>query len=290
MNLNALRLFVSVVQDGSLSKTAERLSVPIATISRQIVDLEKSLKIQLFDRQKTGVKPTVAGQKLYEQVYQSMDNLLQVEQAFGESSDELSGKLRISTSAGAEKIWGWIDEFCALYPQVSVNLQVTDRLLDLVEDGIDFAFRSGDLHTDNVVAKRVMTARAKWLAHPDLLARFGRPQSPADLVKFPLVAWTKGDQKTAQIPMGKKILSLPYAFASNDMYAIIYAIKSGRGLGLLDENFANRLIQENGLIEVLPDHPMDDYPVHLIYLRHRHQSAVMRAFLDFIDSKVAGAL
>lgn len=79
MNLNALSLFVSVVQDGSLSKASERLNVPIATISRQITELEKSLNIQLFDRKKSGVKPTMAGQKLYEQVYQNIDNLLQVE-------------------------------------------------------------------------------------------------------------------------------------------------------------------------------------------------------------------
>ena len=111
MNLNSLSLFVSVVQDGSLSKASERLNVPIATISRQITELEKSLNIQLFDRKKSGVKPTMAGQKLYEQVYQNIDNLLQVEKVFSEHQ-EISGKLRISTFAGLQEVWAWVDEFC----------------------------------------------------------------------------------------------------------------------------------------------------------------------------------
>lgn len=84
MNLNALRLFVSVCQDGSLSKTSERLGIPIATISRQISELEKSLHIQLFDRMKSGMKPTMAGQQLYEQVCLPMDTLLHIEQTLQE--------------------------------------------------------------------------------------------------------------------------------------------------------------------------------------------------------------
>lgn len=75
MNLNTLSLFVAIVQTGSLSKASERTGVPIATISRQISELEKSLQIQLFDRQKSGVKPTMAGQKLYDEVHLSIDNL-----------------------------------------------------------------------------------------------------------------------------------------------------------------------------------------------------------------------
>ena len=285
MNLNALSLFVSVVQDGSLSKASERLNVPIATISRQITELEKSLHIQLFDRKKLGVKPTMAGQQLYEQVYQSMDNLLQIEKTFSENQ-EISGKLRISTFAGLEEVWAWVDEFYTQYPQVQVHCQVTDRILDLVEDNIDFAFRAGELHTDNAVARLVLSAKSKCVAHRHLLAQYGTPNTPDDLVRFPCVGFAKAQQKELSIPLENNRLKLPYVFASNDVYALAYFIRQGRGIGYLPEQLANRLIEDDGLIEVLPDYPLQTYPVHLLYLKHRYPSSVMRAFLDFVMGKV----
>lgn len=100
----------------------------------------------------------MAGQKLYEQVYQNIDNLLQVEKAFSEHQ-EIRGKLRISTFAGLQEVWAWVDEFCIQYPKVQVHCQITDRVLDLVEDNIDFAFRAGDLHTDLAVARLVLSAK-----------------------------------------------------------------------------------------------------------------------------------
>ena len=287
MNLNALSLFVSVVQDGSLSKASERLNVPIATISRQITELEKSLNIQLFDRKKSGVKPTMTGQQLYEQVYQNIDNLLQVEKNLTDNQ-EISGKLRISTFTGLEEVWAWIDEFCTLYPKVSVHCQVTDRVLDLVEDNIDFAFRAGNLHTDNAVARLAIMAKTKCLAHPNILAKYGTPQTPDDLQHFPCVGFAKAEQKELMITLENKVLKLPYVFASNDVYAIAYLIQQGRGVGHLPETIANRLIHEYGLIEILSDYPTQAYSVHLLYLKHRHQSAVMRAFLDFVSSKLVG--
>lgn len=287
MNLNTFPLFTSIVQTGSLSKTSEKLGVPIATISRQIAELERSLGVQLFDRQKTGVKPTMAGQQLYEQIAQSVDNLTQITQNFITDDSNIGGKLRISTTAGMEEIWAWIDEFCELYPKVSVHLQVTDRILDLVEDGIDFAFRVGELHTDTVIAKKVMTNRVKWLAHPDILDKFGTPNTFTDLANFPLVGWARADQKFLRIPNGKKLLELPYTFASNDVYAIENAIKNGRGIGMLSLTTANRLIDECGLVEVFSDLPKTDFTVHLLYVKHRHQSALMRTFLDFVNTKLS---
>lgn len=286
MNLNTLPLFTSIIQTGSLSKTAEKLGVPIATISRQITELEKSLGVQLFDRQKTGVKPTLAGQQFYEQIALSVDNLTQITQHFAADDRDISGKLRISTTTGMDEIWAWIDEFGELYPKVSVHLQVTDRILDLVEDGIDFAFRVGELHTDSVIAKKVMTNRVKWLAHPKLLDRFGTPNTLADLANFPLVGWARADQKFLPIPNGKKSLELPYTFASNDAYAIENAIKKGRGVGMLADKTAHRLITENGLVEILPHIPMPEFAVHLLYVKHRYQSALMRKFLEFVIEKV----
>lgn len=232
------------------------------------------------------MKPTLAGQQFYEQIATSVDSLTQITQNFNADDSEIGGKLRISTTQGMDEIWAWTHEFCEQNPKVSVYLQVTDRILDLVEDGIDVAFRVGELHTDNVVAKKVMTNRAKWLAHPKLLDKFDTPSTLADLANFPLVGYAKPEQKYLTVPNGKKSLQLPYTFASNDVYTIENAIKNGRGIGMLYDKTANRLIAENGLVEILPHVPMPEYSVHLLYVKHRYQSAVVRKFLAFVDGKI----
>lgn len=155
-----------------------------------------------------------------------------------------------------------------------------------MEDNIDFAFRTGDLHTDHAVARLVLTAKVKCVAHPHLLAQYGTPTTPDDLARFPCVGFAKAEQKELIISLENKILKLPYVFASNDVYAIAYSIQQGRGVGNLPETIANRLIEEYGLVEVLHDYPMRTYPVHLLYLKHRYPSSVMRAFLDFVMGKV----
>lgn len=186
MNLNALRLFVGVCQDGSLSKTAARLNVPIATISRQISELEKSLNIQLFDRFKSGVKPTMAGQRLYEQTYLAIDNLNNAEQVLFEEQGALKGMLRISAVPACEPLLAWIAEFQKQFPHIQIHCTMTDRVLDMTADGIDVAFRMGDLHGEQFIAKKVLSVRSKWVARPELLAQYGRPQTVQDLANFRL--------------------------------------------------------------------------------------------------------
>ena len=165
-------------------------------------------------------------------------------------------------------------------------LALLRSVLDLVEDNIDFAFRAGDLHTDHAVARLVLSAKTKCVAHPHLLAQYGTPTTPDDLVRFPCVGFAKAEQKELIISLENKVLKLPYVFASNDVYAVAYFIRQGRGIGYLPEQMANRLIKEYGLVEVLHDYPMRTYPVHLLYLKHRYPSSVMRAFLDFVMEKV----
>lgn len=140
MDLNAVRIFVAVVQAGSLTQASERLGMPITTISRKISGLEKQLNRQLFDRAKTGVKPTAQGQQLYEQVHLDIDNLLNTERNLNHSDSQISGVLRISTMIGLNKVWDLLAAFQQQYPQVQVVCQATDRMVDLVADGIDVAF------------------------------------------------------------------------------------------------------------------------------------------------------
>lgn len=286
MNLNTLRLFVAVIQHGSLSKASEHLNVPIATISRQISDLEKHLHLQLFDRQKSGVKPTMAGQRLYEQVHSAIEQLDSAEQVLFDEQSELKGRLRLSASPACEPVLAWIADFQTAYPKVQVHCTLTERILDLSADGIDVAFRIGALHGDQFIAKKVGQIGSKWVAHPDLLATFGKPKSVKDLKRFPLAGWAKNDAHFLTIGTGRQAVELPFVFASNDSYAIEFMVKQGKVLALLSDSTVDRLVGENGLVEVLTDVPNPAFDLTMIYPAHRYPSSIVRAFVGFVLDKI----
>ena len=285
MNLNALSLFVSVIKHGSLSKTSDKLNIPIATISRQISELEKSLQIQLFDRQKSGVKPTLAGQKLYDEVHLSIDNLLNAKQVLFDDEQNLRGILRISAPPKCVPVLEWISEFQTHFPNVQIHATMTDRIVDLSLDGIDVAFRLGNLHGDDFIAKKVATINTKWVAHPDLLARLGTPKTLQDLKHFPLTTWAKNGESEVMIQMNKEKIALPFLFASNDVYALEYMILQGRAIGQIADFTANAWIKDNRVVEILPEFEKPDYELFMLYATQRYPSLIVRKFVEFVMGK-----
>ncbi|MGX2968073.1 LysR family transcriptional regulator [Ursidibacter sp. B-7004-1] len=282
MNLNTLRLFVAIVQQGSLSKASEHTGVPIATISRQIANLEKELNIQLFDRQKSGVKPTTQGQLFYEQVYLSIDNLLHIERTLHDHKHALSGVLRVSMPIGIDSIWNVLMAFGQRYPNVAIHCQATERTIDLVADGIDVAFRMGDLQTDSVIAMPVAYARAVWVASPELIARLGTPSTPDDLLHYPCASFGKSGEQSVVFEWQDGKCQVPCVFVSNDNSAIVHWAKMGQAVCLMMDNIAQSLIEQGQVVQVLADYPSIYYSINALYLAHRHRSAVVKSFIEFI--------
>ncbi|MGX2951522.1 LysR family transcriptional regulator [Ursidibacter sp. B-7004-1] len=282
MNLNTLRLFVSIVQQGSLSKASEHTGVPIATISRQIANLEKELNIQLFDRQKSGVKPTTQGQLFYEQVHLNIDNLLHIERTLHDHKHALSGVLRVSMPIGIDSIWNVLMAFGQRYPNVAIHCQATERTIDLVADGIDVALRVGDLQTDSVIATPVAYARAVWVASPELIARLGTPTTPDDLLHYPCAGFGRSGEQSVVFEWQNGKCQVPCVFVSNDNSAIVYWAKMGQAVCLMMDNTAQSLIEQGQVVQVLADYPSIHFPINALYLAHRHRSAVVKSFIEFI--------
>lgn len=283
MDLNAVRIFVAVVQAGSLTGASDRLGIPIATISRKISELEKQLGRQLFDRAKTGVKPTAQGQQFYEQVHLDIDNLLNTERHLQHSDSQISGVLRISTMIGLNKVWDLLAVFQQQYPHVQVVCQATDRLVDLVADGIDVAFRTGELHTDSVIARRVFEISAIWVAAPSLLEKLDTPKNLDDLKNYPLAGFVRSGQTQLIFETKTQRYQFPYAFGSNDNGAVLHWATTGQAVTLMSVYTAEQHIATGELVRVLPEYQSKAYPVHALYLSHRHQSAVVKAFIAFLQ-------
>lgn len=253
MDLNALYIFTQVVQAGSLSKAGERLAMPVATVSRQILALEKQLNIQLFDRAQTGVKPTALGQQLYQQVHLNMDNLLNALRLLLNHQQELKGILRISTTTDFEPIWTKIAEFQRQFPHIQIYCDTSKRIVDLVEDNIDIACRVGNVQAEDVIAKPIGTLSMRLVATPTLIAQYSEPQNVADLAKLPCADWANRDDLSLIWHFGNESVRLSAQLATNDMTMLTHYAQQGLAVCYLPDYLAERLIREHGLIELLPN-------------------------------------
>ena len=161
--------------------------------------------------------------------------------------------LRISAVPACEPLLAWIAEFKKQFPHIQVHCTMTDRVLDMTAGGIDVAFRMGALHGEQFIAKKVLSVRSKWVARPELLAQYDRPQTVQDLANFPLAGWVRNGETALSLKLGKQSYVLPYVFASNESGAIEFMALQGRTLCQLADYTADRLVAQHGLIEVLAD-------------------------------------
>src|SRR5580704_1669986 len=155
MDLNATRMFVAVVQAGSLSAAATSLGTPLATLSRRMRDLERQLRVQLLERSARGTKLTDAGARLYEHASRGIEALLEAEQAVVSDQARLKGRLRLSLPQTFEPWWELLAAFQRRYPDIQVYVYSTERRMDPIEDGIDVALRVGAIVHEAMVARRL---------------------------------------------------------------------------------------------------------------------------------------
>src|ERR1700756_3589654 len=218
MDLNAVRMLVAVVQAGSLSAAATRLSIPLPTLSRRIRDLERQLRVQLLERSARGTKLTDAGTRLYEHASRGIEALLEAEQAVVSDQARLKGRLRLSLPQTFEPWWDLLAAFQRSYPDIQVYVYSTERRMDLIEDGIDVALRVGAIVHEAMVARHVLAYRHILVASPQLLERFGVPAEPNALHRFPCAVWTSGIDVPARWELGEHVVEPKAVLSTNDYH------------------------------------------------------------------------
>lgn len=285
MNLNAAQMFVSVVQAGSLSAAAERLGIPLATLSRQVRELEQQLKVQLLERSVRGTKLTDAGARLYEHASRGIEELVEGEHAVMSDQARLKGRLRLSLPPMFEPWWELLAAFRQRYPDIRVHVYTTERRVDLIEDGIDVTLRVGTIAHEAMVARHLVTYRHVLVASPLLVERLGLPESPDALHRFPCGAWSVGANVTPW-RLGDKVFEAKTVLSTNDYAHLRTRALAGEVVTELPPFLAAKAIRERRLIALLPEHPMQQQQLNLLYPSHRHPSAIVRAYLDFCQQHV----
>ena len=285
----AMRAFVRVVESGNFTRAAESLALPKGTVTKQIQSLEERVKSQLLNRTTRRVTVTPDGAAYYERAARLLNDFDELEAGMNNAQASPQGRLRIDVGSSTAKllIIPKLQAFCDRYPDIQVDLGVTDRPVDLLGENVDCAIRAGRLTDPSLVARRIGQLPFITVASPDYTRRYGMPQHPRELEKRHHVVgffsarsrrnhpheFSKGDERYE--------LSLPYRISTNEANAHFAAVLAGFGISQVVSLHAAPYLQRSELVQLLPDWSREPLPVHVVYPPNRHLSSKVRVFVDW---------
>lgn len=287
--LQAMEVFVQVVDAGSFTRAAEMLQMPKATVSTLVQSLEASLSAKLLHRTTRSVTVTTDGAAYYERCLRILSDVRDAEESLSRTRLSPSGRLRVDVPTGlsSEIIVPALPAFFERYPDIMLELGSSDRIIDLVEEGVDCAVRGGTLADESLIARRVGAINFFTAAAPSYLARYGVPQHPRDLERHRCVNYfssktgktfdwdfNRGDERIV-VPMRGVI-------ALNESNAYVEAGLAGLGVIQMTDYLVKRHVENGRMVQVLPDWLSDSLPVHVVYPQNRHLSAKVRVFVEWI--------
>ncbi|WP_296224552.1 LysR family transcriptional regulator [Ralstonia sp. UBA689] len=287
-----MEVFVRVVEQGGFSAAARACRMTPSAVSKLVTRLEARLGARLVNRSTRRFQLTPEGAAFYERSVTVLADLDEAERE-ASSGTQPSGRLRINSNVpvGTHLLLPVVPAFLACHPEVSLDIVLTDRVVDLLEDRTDVALRSGPLKSSRLVARKLGETRLMIVASPAYLARAGTPRTPADLVKHNCLAFSyvravngwpfvRGGHRTVFTPQGNTQIS--------DGEALRAVAVAGLGLARLAEFQVRADLDAGRLVPVLEDYdPGETEDVHAVYVGHgAHLPARVRAFLDFLVAHV----
>jgi LysR family transcriptional regulator, regulator for bpeEF and oprC len=290
MELAALQAFVKVVQTGSFTRAADALHTQKARLSRVVSQLERELSVRLLARSTRSLSLTEAGREFFERAHAILASVDDARQAMQRIRGEPQGTLRLSCGVefGLVAVSGWIADYLAAYPQVQVEADYSNRVVDIVHEGFDLAVRVGPLSDSSLAARRLGLLDYGLYASADYLRRRGMPAEPQELGEHALVVYGgAAPQGQWQLTRGTDTLRLklkPRLRANNSLVARD-ALRRGLGIGLLPCRVAATQGEASPLQRVLPQWTAPPVPVHAVFASARYLTPKVRAFVDLASAR-----
>ena len=280
---DSIEAFVRVVQHGSFSRAAEEMGVSRSHISRQITRLEDRLDAQLLLRTTRTVSPTEVGNAFYLRCREIVGSLEDAEQAVVDLQERPRGILRITVAGafGEDFVAPAAVSFMQQHPDLAVEIDLSNRLIDLISEGYDLAIRAGTLQDSSLIARRIGNRRLLTCASPEYLARSGTPPSIHALANHNCLV---GTLHTWRFRENQRNFDLPVTgnWRSNSGRALSHAATAGLGLVQLPSFYLEEHIRSGALLTVLEDYNPTDTGVWAVYPHNRHLSAKVRLFVNHL--------
>lgn len=281
-----MRIFVKAVEMGSFSAAAEALGTSPQLVGKHVQALENYLGVKLLNRTTRRQHLTDIGKQYYER---SQNILAEVEaaEALAEETRIIPrGRLRISAPVtfGIHLLAPKLPGFMRTYPQISVELSLSNRLIDLIDEGYDAVFRVGDLSDSALIAKRLNPYRLGICASPDYLKLHGIPQTPADLSQHECLIFSHTSLRTEWTfdgPDGRSSVAIAGKLMMDSGEALLSAALSGQGVILQPLELLRQGIETGKLVPLLPGYQVPTRHLHVLYAPDRRVTPKLRSFLDF---------
>jgi len=291
--LQSLRAFTSVVQHGGFSAAAREMNLSRSAISKYVIDLETELGAQLLVRTTRSAHPTENGLAYYERAVAILADLADADAATSRLHAEPRGMLRVNApmSFGTLHLGRALADFMDKYPQLRVQLVLSDEQIDPVEEGFDVTLRIADPPSSSLIARKLAPARRLLCAAPTYLARRGVPKHPRDLREHDCLSYgylATGNQWKLTGPDGDHWINVAWTMCSNNAEVLRDLTVRGCGVALLPTFIAGADLQAGALVIVLPEYKAPELSIFAIYPPTRHLSVKVRVFIDFLVERFAG--
>jgi DNA-binding transcriptional LysR family regulator len=287
VDLNSLVVFAKVVEASTFAEAARRLKMPKSTVSRRIAELEDQLGVQLLERSTRSLRLTELGAEVLQHAARSAELSEAVESIVSNRLSDVVGTLRLSAppSISDTLLTPLVTAFQASYPNVRVQILVTDRFVDHIAEGVDLVFRLGALKDSSLIARRILSYRHQLVASPAYLKGCKPPKKPRDLLSHRLLSFShwRPDSWTFVHKSGKQKETLAFQpfLSMNDYAGLAPALLAGSGVGELPPVVQPELVRTGKLVEVMPDWRFRTFDLSLVHLGNRHISKPCRLFKEF---------
>lgn len=288
--LTAMAAFIRCVERGSFSAVGREMRMTQPTVSKLIASLERHLGGKLFARSTRHLALTAEGQRFYEQCRTIVDAVDTAEASFKTGREEIAGALRIATSVsfGRTQVMTRMHAFMRRYPLLRIDLQLSDRFIDIIEEGIDVAFRIGELKDSSLIARRIGTTYRVTVGAPDYFVRHGEPKRPEDLKTHNCILYT-GLASQNEWPYTRDGRAYPVrvsgSFQTNSAEAVRAATLAGIGIAFSPVWLFGEDIRAKRLKVVLADYRPKPMPIHALLPANRRYSAKVKACVDFFQAE-----
>jgi DNA-binding transcriptional LysR family regulator len=288
----AMATFAAVVETGSFSAAARRLAVGQPAVSKSVAQLEARLGVRLLMRSTRGLTPTEAGLSFYERAKRALEEADEAEVAARGAGASLTGRLRVCAAVTFARmhVVPRLPAFLAAHPGLSLEVVLDDRLIDLLEDGIDVALRMGQLADSGLTARKLASSPRRVVGAPDYLARRGAPAAPAELPAHDAVVYDQGGGGEAWsfrrdgTEVSVRVSGRLWMSAAEGVRA---AVLAGMGLAVASEWMFAPELAEGKVRPVLTDWTLPPVDLWAVYPTGRMPSAKARAFAAFVEQELA---
>lgn len=291
----ALTAFAKVVESGSFVRAAERLGISVSAVSRHVSDLEAHLDVRLLNRTTRRLSLTESGGVFYEHCVQLLADLDEAERSASASAITPRGTLRLSAAVtfGERHLAPAIGDFVERYPDMRFDVELSDRVVDLVDEGFDAAVRIGAIGSQNLVGRTIGQTRMVCCAAPAYLERRGEPKRPEDLAGHECLTYEYASQRNTwrfrERDGSTRQVKVSGAVHANSGRFLEALALEGRGIAYEPDFIVGPEVRAGGLVPILLAFQMPPSTIQLVYPSRRHLSAKVRAFADFLRERFATA-